>query len=501
MSVRLALLIAATLLCAPIAAAQLRAGAAKVEITDRAAGPVNDPSFVKALVVDDGATTVVIATLDVVALEEIGGIPPGFMDAVRADLRRDLGIPPEHVIINASHCHSVVRRDAATLTVQAVKAAWGKRTAVRTGAGRGKEDRIMENRRMVLKDGTQADVRRAYAMPPDDAVVATGPVDPEIGVLRIDRADGTPLAVLYNFAAHPIQGVPGGGNTADYPAFASQVIEETLGGGALAFFVQGAAGDINPAKYKDVHQPQNAEPLGNLLGLSVLRAWRAIEPRDSGPLRVLREALSLPRGSDLDRRILAIEAERERLLASLEGTSLNFKTFVPLYVQYKLGGDFPSYYSHRYLHEKAQGREELARLDAENRAHLDRYLSNILAMEQITRLQTNLALLKKHRATHAAAGSRTLDVEVMGLRVGGFQMVTFPGELTVEVGLNIKKRAAGPYDFVAGYSNGYIYYAPTAAQRRNTGYAQEDCDSWVDPEWQQIFEDKAAEVLKRLAAR
>jgi len=50
-------------------AAQLLAGVAKGDITDRAAGPVNDPSYVKALVLKDGSTTVVLVTVDAVAPE------------------------------------------------------------------------------------------------------------------------------------------------------------------------------------------------------------------------------------------------------------------------------------------------------------------------------------------------------------------------------------------------------------------------------------------------
>ena len=85
-----------------------------------------------------------------------------------------------------------------------------------------------------------------------------------------------------------------------------------------------------------------------------------------------------------------------------------------------------------------------------------------------------------------------------GLRVGDFKLVTFPGELTVQVGLNIKSAVQDPHAFVAGYSNGYIYYTPTVQQRNNTGYAQEDCDSLVAPEWQKLFETKALSVLKGL---
>ncbi|MFN9969226.1 MAG: hypothetical protein ACK58T_04945, partial [Phycisphaerae bacterium] len=66
------------------------------------------------------------------------------------------------------------------------------------------------------------------------------------------------------------------------------------------------------------------------------------------------------------------------------------------------------------------------------------------------------------------------------------------------VGLSIKQKSAAPATFVAGYTNGYIYYTPTVAQRNNSGYAQEDCDCIVAPEWQKLFEDRAAEVLTTL---
>ena len=94
----------------------------------------------------------------------------------------------------------------------------------------------------------------------------------------------------------------------------------------------------------------------------------------------------------------------------------------------------------------------------------------------------------------------TVNVEVCGIRVGDFVMVTFGGELTVEIGLAIKKRSPALNTFVAGYTNGYIYYLPTAQQRNNSGYAQEDCDCIVAPEWQRLFDERIDSVLKRLAA-
>jgi hypothetical protein len=335
-------------------------------------------------------------------------------------------------------------------------------------------------------------------MPRDEDVAGVGPIDPQIGLLRLDREDGRPLAVLYQFACHPIMNPPSKGNSADFPGFASKVIEENLGEGALAFFVQGCAGDINPVRYKEVSRPADAEPLGNLLGLGVLRAVRKIETKTDGELKISSEVIALPRGADLERRIAAIQAEQTKLLGALKPTNINFKTFLPLLLQQKLSPDFPSHYSQSYLHDQALDRKALSQLDADNRASVESYLHNIQITEQLTRLNTNLALLKKHLAQNQAAGKPTLDVEVAGVRIGDFKLVTFPGELTVQVGLNIKKAANDPHAFVAGYTNGYIYYTPTAEQRNNTGYAQEDCDSLVAPEWQKVFEAKALEVLKKL---
>ena len=107
--------------------------------------------------------------------------------------------------------------------------------------------------------------------------------------------------------------------------------------------------------------------------------------------------------------------------------------------------------------------------------------------------------LKMHLKQTLEAGKSTLDAEVCGLRVGDFKLVTFPGEVTVQVGLNIKKAAGDPQAHVSGYTNGYIWYTPTVEQRLNPGYAQEDCDTLVAPEWQKIFETKALEVLTNLS--
>ncbi len=490
-------LVLVCLLTGPIQAGELLAGVAKVDITRLDAGPVNGRLHVRALLLKSGSTTAVIVTVDAVAIGEIGYIDNEFLPRVRRRVHDELGIEPENVMVNASHCHGIPSRNTDELTIQAITQAAQDLVPVDIGVGRGHEDRIMENRRLKLKTGREIDVRHAYAMPRDEDVADVGPIDPEIGVLRLNRKNGETMAVVYNFACHPIQGVASGGNTADITGFSSEVIEDNLNEGTVALFVQGCGGDINPVFYKDVNLPRDAEPLGNMLGLSTLKAVRRIQCGPDARLSVLNQVIELPR-ADYAERIAVMEEEQVMLLQSLRGTTLNFKSFLPLAVKYRMFEDYPSYYSHHYLHEKKLGHRYLAKMDSDNRQAMKQYLDNIQTMEQLTRNQTNLQLLRRHQQQMLAAGRRTLDAELVAIRIGDFVMLTFPGELTVRIGLNLKSASPHKETFIAGYTNGYIYYAPTAEQLLNVGGAQEDSDCLLAPEWQKIFEKKAIEMLNQL---
>ena len=488
--------LAGSMLSGPVLAAQLWAGVGKADITNEQAGLINDRLYVKALVIKDDATTAAIVTVDAVSLGEIGYIGNDYLQKVRAQIEKECQIPPEHVLINASHCHGVVCAEVDQRTLQAVKDACQNLVPVDVGCGVGREDRIMENRRLKLKNGQEADVRHAYSLPPDEEVAEVGPVDPEIGMLRIDRKDGRTLAVIYNFACHPIQGVPNGGITADLIGFASKVIEDNLSDGTMALFLQGCAGDINPVWYKDVDQPRNAEPLGNLLGLSALQGLRKVQCRADNRLTVRRETAQLPRANFAERIVAGIRADPAAAVfagnkpqpedvhsvgCEVQRVRVNFPPTIP---------PVPA--------RQSSGREDLSRLDAENRRNMQAYINNIYTMEQLTRVQTNLALLRKHQADNLASPKQTLEVEFLGVRIGDLVLITFPGELTVQIGLNIKRMSPHELTFRGRYTNGYIYYTPTAEQLANPGGAQEDCDCLLAPDWQQMFEDKVAEMLGRL---
>lgn len=232
-----------------------------------------------------------------------------------------------------------------------------------------------------------------------------------------------------------------------------------------------------------------------MLGLSTLEGWRAIET-GPGMLKVVSETIALPRKADFDERTAELEAEQAQLLKSLRGTSLNIKTFLPLYIQYTLDPGHPSYYSYRYLHSERMGTDELSEIDTQNRSHIAKYLANIHVMEKLARIEHKIATLERHKAINEAAGEPTVATEVQGIRIGDFVLITTATELGVEIGLNLKKASPFEHMFIAECSNGYLHYGPPAADYDKGGYEVTEC--LLAPAWLEIYEATAKALLERL---
>lgn len=490
------------------ASGSLRAGVAKSNITTNAKGiMINDPLYAKALVLDDGRTKVAIIAMDTTAiggrrisqriLDDVG---EEFLPKLRSRIQKELKIPGCNVLVNASHTHPPGRLlcdddDQINRTFDAVSRALQNMTEVKVGWGRGYEDRITMNRTLRLKNGKNWTIRHTNPCPPDEEVAGVGPIDPEIGILRIDRLDGRPLAVVYNFACHPLFGDPRGAITANFPGFASKVIEENLGNDAMALFLQGAGGDIMDVFFKDFNRPRDTKALGTMLGLSTLKALKDIQTKNA-KLSVISETIKLPRRTDIPERIKELQQEQADLLESLRFTSLNFKAFLPLYIKYVLSPDYPTDYSYRYLQDEKIGADELAAMDSHNRGNIEKYLKNIYAMEKLARIQDKIATLQKHQAINDEAGEATIPAEVQGIKIGDCVLITSPAEVLVEVGLNVKKASPYKYTFMAAFSNGYMHYGPPAGEYSKGGYEVTEC--LLAPQWQEIYEKKANEIIRRL---
>ena len=252
-------------LCAAPAfgATAMRAGVARADITppagelmwgyeDRrqpATGTI-DPLYARVLVLDAG-TDAAPQRLALVTLDLGRSFGPGSLARLREAVKRKSHIAC--LLVAASHTHSapVIKDEyrsgppaweqaALDKIAQAVAEATGSLQPVRIGAGTGSAY-IGHNRLRVNADGSVSWFER------NPTRIPTAPVDPTLTVLRIDRPDGTPLAVLTNYACHPV--VFGSDNlrySADFPGVMNRVVEQALGGHAASFFLQGAPGDINP---------------------------------------------------------------------------------------------------------------------------------------------------------------------------------------------------------------------------------------------------------------
>jgi len=488
----------------------LRAGVARSDITTDATNAViHDRLYAKALVLDDGATRVAIVTLDVTA---IGGrrisqnmlpdVSEEFLPRLRDRIQKELGIPGRHVLVNASHTHPPGKMlcdddEQVKRTFDAVRRAAENLTEAQIGAGAGREDRITINRTLKLKNGGHWTIRHANPCPPSDQVAGVGPHDPEIGIVRIDRLDGTPLAVVYNFASHLLFADTQGKITANFPGVASQLIEETLGHGVTAMFLQGAAGDVVDVLFKDFNRPRDVEPFGVMLGLSTLKALRQIPTTAAAKLSVISETVDLPRRTDIPERIAALVQEQDELLESLRSTSLNFESFLPLYLKHRLNPDCPADYSYRYLQAEKIGSDELSVMDAFNERLIDKYLRNIRAMERLVRIRENIDTLKKHQQLNQESGTATVPAEIQGIRIGNdCVLIASPLEVLTEVSLNVKKASPCKHTFLAAYSNGYLHYGCPAVDYSKGGYEVTEC--LLAPQWQQIYEKKVNEIINRL---
>ncbi len=288
----------------------IRAGVSVVDITPPAglamsgfaarvppASGAHDPLTVRALVIGDTA----IAVADVI------GIDAGLSHRVRMAS----GLPPEKVTLAATHTHggpvSMMGRlagEADPAFLERLEA--GLVTALRRAAE--------AQEPVALLGGTGAEPGLAHNRRHRD-----GPVDTGVPVLRLDRDDGSVLAVLVSYACHPV--VLSSDNllwTADYPHYVRAMLEQSLPG-AVAIFATGCAGDVNTghsaaASLDPASNPlrsyAEAEHIGRAIAASALAA----------PLRLLGDVVSAAEASaeldfapddDLAARIEAWQAERQ----------------------------------------------------------------------------------------------------------------------------------------------------------------------------------------------
>jgi hypothetical protein len=365
-----------------------------------------------------------------IAAADLCLVTPEQAARVRGRIAAQSGLPLERILLSCTHTHSGPDTGLGSLVagrpepshveplfegiVATALQAWQARRPARLGWGRA-EARIGRNR--SLEDG---------------------PVDPEVLVLRVDGADGEPLATLYSYACHGT--VLGHDNleiSADWPGEACAALEGGRGG--VALFLLGAHADIDPRTraLKDLAIPGQSVGLGfeavRVLGRevaeAVLAALPSIETRADVPLAGASRSLELPLHlADLPERE-AREALDRRKRALAERLGIALEAFPRLS---ELPGRVPELVRERPVDE---ARELIA--------------------------QARLWLRDKS-APFFAGGQRHLRVEAQLLRIGDAALLGLPVEPTTEVGLDWKARARrrGLRGAVLGIANGWLRYLP-----------------------------------------
>ena len=384
---------------------------------------VNDDLWAKALVIDDGER---VAAL--VACDMIGFPPAAFAAAVRALVATHTAIPGEHVMLSASHTHSShASIDLSTLDLEwpwvqeliqslagAAIAAWQRREPASVKVSSGEIHGISENRRVVRSDGK---VYRNWDRTASAEVVRRGPIDPEVGVLLAQRPNGSPLAVLCNFTAHPICAMSQPLVSADFPGFATAAVEAALGPGVTALFTQGACGDVNPPVVR--RNVRDAREIGLQLAGEVLRVAGSLLPEEVSPV---------------ERRV-QVKAKR---------VSWAYRTDLP-------------------------PQDEAARAYAAATAEIEQ-LRRDGAAEADIRRKANEHRLVRERYMLTRNEARREEGEIQLLAIGDSAWVGVPGELFCQIGLDIKEQSPFAHTYVVGYANCYQGYFPTPIAYEEGGY-------------------------------
>lgn len=241
----LAILIAATPITALPQARGIKAGAAKVDITPHVVElpqgylGILDRIYSRAIVIDDGDSIAALISVDA------GAVPDEVWRSVTTALESELGIPSAHVLLTATHTHSVPRTagDAyAEKIVQSVRLAHERRKPARIGFGTG-ASYINVNRNII-----DPETRRWWEGPNRD-----GPSDKTVAIIKLESLTGEPIAVYYNYAMHAVVAGQLDLVSGDVPGTASRYIEDSFDDRIVALWSSGAAGDQNPLYFQQTY--------------------------------------------------------------------------------------------------------------------------------------------------------------------------------------------------------------------------------------------------------
>lgn len=423
---------------------------------------VHDDLWAKCLFLQNGDSRLALVACDLLGLDS------DTRSEVLNELGRRLGLRSSELVLICTHNHSGPNSgsgvhppidgpymgELAAKLVGVVMEAEAARQPALAGFAMGHLEGICMNRRIRVKGGR---VRMNWEPIPDDEIIDYGPIDPDLGVIRVDSASGQPMAALVRYTCHAAVVSPEPRQiSADFPGYACRMIERLWGGGAMAMFANGAFGNIN-----HILKPAAFDAM-----LAGGASSRPFEEAERVGQRVAAAALELLPGVNVgDVEVGAVES------------SLTLKTRRPPVATIE--------------EAEAVIREQQERRKA--------------AQVRGDRAEAALAEIDKIYAQHWAGllrnGREEAEMLLSAFRIGELGVACIPGEPFVEIGQEIKQRSPFGVTWVLGNTNGYTGYLPTRESFEQGGYEVRTCgwSRWAQ-DADQVVAEKSVELLARLTA-
>jgi hypothetical protein len=394
-----------------------------------------------ALVVDDGVTTAAWIDLDLVLISRRES------DAIREAVAAALDISTNAVRVSVTHNHAGPPPSAWNWTSQgqatldgyyellpeyaagAVRMARASLRPARVAAASG-ESRVAMNRREIAPDG-----RMVTGVNPD------GPIDPQVFVLRIDDAEGGPLAAVVGYTMHPTTlGPTNRLISPDWPGHLKRTVEAITG--ATCLFAQGATGNIGPGPEGFTDDVHVVRRLGGQVGCEAARVYLGLQL----PAVRHRHERVWESGAPLGKWIKEPLPEPDSVVRVMSR-----EVMLPLIEQPPLS-------------------DAQARLDEAQR-RLDDLKERAAPAAEI---EAATFAVKRANMTLSRAqtygGREAFPVELHLLQIGPAVLVGAEGEPFAEMGLQIKAGSPWPATWFGGYTGGWAGYIPTPDAYPQGGY-------------------------------
>ena len=403
---------------------------------ERFAEVIHDPLYVRAFAFEQEGEGVVIAVCDLI------GIKREFLDQVKARVERAVGLTAARVLICCTHTHTGAEPSAKGYTdflIGRIGDAICAAWVNRTPASIG-FGRAEESRVVFNRRYRMTDgsVRTNPGVKNPEVVEPMGPIDPEIGVLCIQGMHEEPIGLLANYALHYV-GAPDAQRSvsADYFGLFVKQIQRLYNGSFVAALSNGACGDIN-----------NVDVLG------------------TGPGSVKNDQFK----------------QSERVAALIAAGTLWACNGMDFFDNGIVGARM------REVTLVSKGRPT----DAD--------------LEQVKVIEAKEKPTMAERAFVRRITKRMQDVPesistfVQALRIGDLGIAAVPGELMVELGLDIKAQSPfGQTTMVIELANDSVGYIPTQKSYDEGGYEPEA--SVFAPGCGEQIRDVAVALLTELYAR